>query len=169
MQKVLNESQHNHYRANTVHLPFIIMNHLTVLKKKKTSSVNGARQLLSRFFFIIIKISHKLNYELGLGHAGIKALRVRAYILNCAQIKGLNNLILVTLTSPSFPPFFPTFLLSPSRPPSLHHSHLSCFSHLHTEHYTGEIRLQGHQPPQAYVHPIYSPKELCFSKFGMKA
>ena len=52
MQKVLNESQHNHYRANTVHLPFIIMNHLTVLKK--TSSVNGARKLLSRFFFLLL-------------------------------------------------------------------------------------------------------------------
>lgn len=32
MQKVLNESQPNHYRANTEHSPFIIMNHLTVLK-----------------------------------------------------------------------------------------------------------------------------------------
>lgn len=32
MQKVLNEPQPNHYRANMVHSPFIIMNHLTVLK-----------------------------------------------------------------------------------------------------------------------------------------
>ena len=117
------------------------MNHLTVLKK--TSSANGARQLLLRFFFITIKISRKLNYELGLWHSGIKALRVRAYILNCAQITGLNNLILLTLTSPSFPPFLPSFLLSPSLPHSLLHSLPSCFSHLHTEHYTKRNKVSG--------------------------
>lgn len=139
------------------------MNHLTVLKKKR-SSVNGARQLLSRFFFFIsIKISRKLNYELGLWHSGIKAPRVRAYILNCAQITGLNNLILLTLTSPSFPPFFPSSLL-PSFTPFLLVLAICTQSATHRE-----IRLQGHQPPQAYIHPVYSPKDLCFSKFGMKA
>lgn len=42
MQKVLNESQPNHYRANTVHSPFIIMNHLTALKKRLQQMVPGS-------------------------------------------------------------------------------------------------------------------------------
>ena len=55
MQKVLNESQHNHYRANTVHLPFIIMNHLTVLKKKKNVFSKWCQAASFEIFFYYYK------------------------------------------------------------------------------------------------------------------